>query len=148
VKQYVQSIEAYTFYKKIMELGSLESLLSQAQPGYILGNITSQTDADEKVLGFFEVSSITSKRIFFDYEDFGLSQPPFIVKCESMVFDYNDNTIADGTPNQRHELYTLVTYFDYQFIPNSFYPIFTVIRLECSVCTSFSSNIKPDFWED
>src|SRR5690606_12070340 len=39
VKQYVQSVEAYTFYKIVKELGSVESLLSQSQPGYVAGNV-------------------------------------------------------------------------------------------------------------
>lgn len=82
VKQYVQSLEAYTFYKIIKEMGSIESLLSQGQPGYVMGNIENADDADEKVLGFFEVSTTTSKRIFFDYMDFGLPKPPYFYECE------------------------------------------------------------------
>src|SRR5690606_29594844 len=65
VKQYVQSVEAYTFYKIVKELGSVESLLSQSQPGYVAGNVVSDADPDEKVLGFFEASSMTEKRIYF-----------------------------------------------------------------------------------
>ncbi|MCB0466529.1 MAG: DUF4249 domain-containing protein, partial [Aequorivita sp.] len=53
VKQYVQSVEAYTFYKIVKELGSVGSLLSQGQPGYVTGNMVSEANPNEKVLGFF-----------------------------------------------------------------------------------------------
>src|SRR5690606_13165967 len=70
VKQYAQSLEAYTFYKIVKELGSVGNLLSQGQPGYVAGNMVSEANPEEKVLGFFEASSMTSKRIYFNYENF------------------------------------------------------------------------------
>src|SRR5690606_5171940 len=79
LKQYVQSVEANSFYKNGKELGSVESLLSQGQPGYVTGNMVSEANPDEKVLGFFEASSMTEKRIYFNYEDVGLEKPPYFV---------------------------------------------------------------------
>lgn len=148
VKQYVQSVEAYTFYKIVKELGSVESLLSQSQPGYVAGNIASDVDPDEKVLGFFEVSSMTEKRIYFNYEDFGLEKPPYFIECEPLLMDYNDATELDDDPNERNIIYTYLTYYDYQVISLSQFTLYTIVQPECSVCTSFSSNIRPDFWED
>lgn len=148
VKQYVQSVEAYTFYKVLKELGSVASLLSQNQPGYVAGNMVSEANPDEKVLGFFEASSMTSKRIYFNYEDFGLEKPPYFIECEMFILDYNDNTELDNDPNERQTLFTYISYFDYQVV--SFYQgtLYKIVQPECSVCTYFSSNIKPDFWED
>ena len=144
VKQYVQSVEAYTFYKIVNELGSVESLLSQGQPGYVAGNMVSEENPDEKVLGFFEASSMTSKRIYFNYEDFGLEKPPYFIECEPLLLDYN----VTINPNQREIIYTQLTFFNYQVLNFSQFTKYLIVQPECSLCTSFSSNIKPDFWED
>ena len=148
VKQYVQSVEAYTFYKIVKELGSVESLLSQGQPGYVAGNMTSEANPDEKVLGFFEASSMTSKRIYFNYEDFGLEKPPYFIECEPLLLDYNDATILDNDPDEREALYNALTFYDYEVLSLTQSTKYLIVQQECSVCTSFSSNIRPDFWED
>lgn len=148
VKQYVQSVEAYTFYKIVKELGSVGSLLSQGQPGYVAGNMVSEANPDEKVLGFFEASSMTSKRIYFNYEDFGLAKPPYFVDCELLILDYNDNTTLDNDWDERETLYYYVTSLNYQVIRLAQGTLYTVVQPECGLCTSFSSNVRPDFWED
>ncbi|PKV49619.1 uncharacterized protein DUF4249 [Aquimarina sp. MAR_2010_214] len=154
VKQYVQSPEAYIFYKTIKELGNTESLLSQNQPGYIVGNINMVTNSDEKVLGFFEVSSVTSKRIYFNYTDFGVEKPPYLIEdCESPLrLDYRKTGTKrneDGSlePNDRANIRISIRRYNYQII-YFHHPFYHIIKQECSVCTSISSNVKPDFWED
>ena len=148
VKQYVQSVEAYTFYKIVKELGSVESLLSQGQPGYVAGNMVSEANPNEKVLGFFEASSMTSKRIYFNYQDFGLLKPPYFIDCEILFLDYNDNTTLDNDWNERDIFYYYVTSKNYQVLSLGQGTIYRVVQPECSLCTSFSSNVKPAFWED
>src|SRR5690606_28802170 len=57
VIQYVQSLEAYTFYRTLGQMaGTGGNILSQNQPGFFSGNLSSDSDPDEKVIGFFEVS--------------------------------------------------------------------------------------------
>ncbi|QAA81007.1 DUF4249 domain-containing protein [Aequorivita sp. H23M31] len=147
VKQYVQSLEAYTFYKTLKDLGSIGNILSQGQPGFVIGNITSERDEREKVLGFFEISSMSSKRIFFDYTDFGLEEPPYFIDCEVLKLDYFKNSDMDSV-NERKALRNYLQYFGYQIIKATSTKIYSIVQPECSVCTYFSSNIKPDFWED
>ncbi|MGO3182898.1 MAG: DUF4249 domain-containing protein [Aequorivita sp.] len=147
VKQYVQSVEAFTFYKMIKDLGSIQSLLSQGQPGYVTGNMVSEANPEEKVLGFFEASSMTSKRIYFNYEDFGMPKPPYFVDCEILML----NIYAHGDPigyDEHSALYTYIHYHDYQVLTASTTGYYRIVQPECSVCTYFSSNVKPDFWED
>src|SRR5690606_5351791 len=56
VKQYVQTFEAYTFYKTLSQMsGNNGNILSQNQPGFFSGNIFSDSDPEEKIIGFFEV---------------------------------------------------------------------------------------------
>ncbi|MGX1929971.1 DUF4249 domain-containing protein [Flagellimonas sp. 2504JD4-2] len=84
VRQYVQSNEAFTFYERLNELSSSESLFSQIQPGFLQGNVFSNDNEDERVLGFFDVSSVSEERIFFNYNDFypGEPLPPYIEPCD------------------------------------------------------------------
>ncbi|QIE58210.1 DUF4249 domain-containing protein [Rasiella rasia] len=81
--QYVQTQQANNYYKTLLEFNQNESLFSQVQGGYIQGNYTSETNKNEKVIGFFEVASVAKKRIFFNYEDFydGEPLPPYFVDC-------------------------------------------------------------------
>ncbi|MCM4154029.1 DUF4249 domain-containing protein [Arenibacter sp. N53] len=140
VKQYIQSLEAYTFYSILENLGNAGSLLSPGQPGYVTGNVGSETNAEEKVLGFFEASSVSSQRIYFDYNYFGLELPPYFVECEAEII---------GGPTEilkrKLEFEGFQIFFYEEIELKAFYHI---ARSECSECTSFSTNIKPDFWED
>ncbi len=84
VKQFVQSNEAFTFFETLDELSSSGSLFSETQPGFLQGNVFSTDSDDERVLGFFDVSTMSSQRLFFNYEDFYPNEPlpPFIVDCD------------------------------------------------------------------
>ena len=146
VKQYVQNLEAYTYYKIISELGNNASILSQNQPGYNQGNIVSLENNNQKVLGFFEVSSIMSTRLYFNYEDFNISQPPFFYECDYLVLDYYDTSppLIDGDGIERNILRTKLLYQNYKYVIG----LYEIVNQECGDCTSFSSNIQPDFWED
>lgn len=156
VRQYVQSIEAYSYYKALDDLGDVESILSQSQPGYVFGNITSENNPEQSVIGYFEVASVSEQRIFMDYTDFNLTRPDYLYACEIVELDYNDNSDADFDKNEKYEIYRLLTVFaeqnqNYDIIeipqPNPD-GIWRLVKPECGDCTSISSNIRPDFWED
>lgn len=146
-KQYTQSIQSHTFYKTINDLGSLSSLLSESQPGFVAGNIVSTTNSNEKTIGYFEVSSMTTQRIYFNFTDFNLSLPDYFYECTSLELDYNDNTNQDNDPNERVVLYQLLTSNNYKLFSFGS-SIYIIVNPECGDCTSFSSNVQPDFWED
>ncbi|NMH87078.1 DUF4249 domain-containing protein [Flavivirga algicola] len=144
VKQYVQSANANNFYKILKELGSDESLLIDIQPGFIQGNIFPKQNPEEKVIGFFDVSSVTSKRIYFNYADFNFKYPGYFFSCDLTTLNYN----AGG--EKRLALYYLMVGIGHLYLtggtPES--PSLTFVSLRCGDCTTFSSNIKPEFWED
>ncbi|MFC5044308.1 DUF4249 domain-containing protein [Aquimarina hainanensis] len=135
VKQYIQSLEAYTFYKKMKELGSVEGLLTQSQPGYLPGNINSKNNPDEKVLGYFEISPVSMKRIFFDHLELNIEEPDFIADCVKVV------------PEKRLQIISLLNSgFQVIEITMTGDPIF--MQELCTVCTDISTETKPDFWKD
>lgn len=146
VKQYVQSLEAHTFYQVLEDLGNVESLLSQGQPGYVQGNIVSDVDSSEKVLGYFGASSVSSKRIYFDHKDFNLDLPPYFIECEWLVYP----EISFELLKRKLELENFQIYRFDEGVINDLGPgpIYYIVQSECSECTTFSTHIKPDFWED
>lgn len=150
-KVFSQSQASYTFYKNLKELGSNDDPLSQKQPGFITGNIISLDNSNEKVLGFFDVSLKAEKRIFFNYEDFSFAKPSFFYECFVKNLDYDDNTTRDRDPNEREEIYEDLMFGGYTIFKRKFGPninTFELISGICSDCTTFSSNKKPEFWED
>ena len=147
VTQITQNLESYSYYKTINELGNAASILSSNQPGYIQSNISSLSNTNEKVLGFFNVASITSERIYFNYFDFNVSEPDYFYDCPILELNYDDNTSEDNDTNERIKLYQLLELANYKHV-NGFGPVYYITRPECGDCTSFSSNIQPDFWID
>ncbi|MNQ22197.1 hypothetical protein D3C85_353340 [compost metagenome] len=156
VKQYVQSLAAHTFSETLKEISNNGSILSQTQPGFFYGNIKSVDNPSEKVIGYFDVSSCSEKRLFFNYTDlFTITKPPYPYDCPTEIPEidlgqYFFNYCFSTNPNAGCQGNLIVEYIRTKikvFFPNDgtqylLYPI------ECGDCTSFSSNIKPSFWID
>ncbi len=152
VTQFVESPEAYSFYKILNDLGKSESVFSQNQPGAIQGNIYNSANSQELVVGYFGVVIKESKRIFFNHADFDINTPPYFYDCETITYDYKDNLIAnfDGDINERRFLYVALKDDAYEIVPSQTEDdlVYTIVRMECANCTSFSSKTKPEFWID
>ncbi|MFI1744329.1 DUF4249 domain-containing protein [Thalassobellus sediminis] len=149
VRQYVQSANAYNFYRILKELGGDVSLLLDNQPGYIKGNINSQQSKQEKVIGYFDVSSVDSKRIYFDYQDLGIDFPYYFYDCDYQILDY---ALIDPNLNinERVKLFFALqeggAYLYNEKMP--FSDKYAITKRQCADCSTFSSSIKPEFWED
>ncbi len=68
VKQYSLSKEAYDYWKLLMANSQESGGINDKQPASIQGNITCVSNPSEKVLGYFNVSAVTSKRVFANNE--------------------------------------------------------------------------------
>ena len=146
VKQFVQNLAAFTYYKTLRDLSTSESILSPKQPGFFYGNIKSVENPEEKVIGFFEVSAVSSERIYFNYADLFPSEPlpPYYESnCEIQEFKN-----CDGDPPCKGAiLRSLIrSYSIVHFSSND--PMFFMVKAPCGDCTTFSSNIVPPFWID
>ncbi len=151
LKQYVQSQEAYTFYKTLDDLSDSESLFSQNQPGFISGNVLSEDNSNEKVIGFFEVSSVSTKRIFFNPNDLDLIVPyprPYPVPCHL--------TAPELIPRFGNSLFYYLESGSLLFYarngpgappldPPTGGP-YIMTESACGDCTTIGTNIMPDFW--
>ncbi len=142
VKQFVLSREAYTFYETLRDFSGSESLFSENQPGFFKGNIISKTNSDEKVVGFFDVSGVSEKRIFFEHSDFypqGPS-PDFVDDClfDAPRYDVLIDQLRTGG----------IRYFSENTNPQPMEGPYLVVADLCGDCTVFGSNMVPDFWEE
>ncbi len=148
VKQLVQSPEAYSFYETLQEFSDFESLFAQTQPGFIAGNLRSVTNPDEKVVGFFDVSSVSSKRIFIEHADFFPegSLPPFVDECDILapdLFLFGFSPLIDALNTG---LFVFEGFND-DNAPDGQGPYKLVPKI-CGDCRELGSSEVPDFWEE
>lgn len=147
VYQYVHNATSFEFYKNLKNLSDEGSNLSQVQPGLIPSNIRCLQQPNEIVVGLFDIASVSSKRIFFNYEDlFPDSNPPgFLYECTGRTFNPSDFDPL----NSNDGFYALKAYVRSNRL--LFYResagLYLMVIPYCGDCTTFSSNIIPPFWQ-
>lgn len=153
VKQYVQSRAAFAYYETLESMSGSENFFSQLQVGFLEGNIKCLSNPDEDVVGFFQVSTVTEQRIFFDYEDFFPNErlPDYPIPCNLASPPIITETGASPLLIAI-ELETLKYVEDYNQESNplnfSEYGPFLMVPTPCGDCTVYGSNIVPDFWQE
>lgn len=157
VKQYVQSLASYTYYETLKSISSSGSLLSQTQPGFFSGNIKSVDNPREKVIGFFDVSSYSEKRLFFNYVDIFPKEkiPEYQYYCpdENQIIQelahlyYYDYCFPDNAVCKGNEIVDLIN-TNSKVYYSSKAGVYLLYPVPCGDCSIFSSNIKPSFWID
>lgn len=147
VRQLIQSDESFAFYETLNDFSGSESLFSSTQPGFLNGNVTSDTNEGEKVLGYFEVATVDEKRIFFNYEDFypGEPLPPYVNDC--MV---SAPLIANmgGCVLRVQVEANIVRYFDLNPDPPQNEGPYLVVPRVCGDCTEIGEVEVPEFWTE
>lgn len=156
VRQYIQNLEAFTYYSTLKKLSGDQSILSQNQPGFFSGNIKCESNINEKVVGFFDVSTVSSERIFFNFVDVfpNTNLPDYFFDCYENcleldpfacpgAFDFCFGGEGCDGPRVRTYLNGVPQYLLYYSGPN---PI-NLVPPPCGDCTTFSSNVVPTFWQ-
>ncbi|MFD2943157.1 DUF4249 domain-containing protein [Flavobacterium notoginsengisoli] len=147
VKQYIQNLAAYTYYKTLKDLSSSGSVLSPKQPGFFYGNIKSVENPSEKVIGFFEVSAVSSDRIFFNYADLFPREPlPPYYESDCDIRNFVDCTGLP--PCSGPQLRDAIRSRSLVLVSTNYEDEYGMVKPACGDCTSFSSNIVPPFWVD
>ncbi len=151
VRQYVQSREANAFYETLANFSESDNLFSQIQPGFIGGNIN-QVDSDEgRVLGYFDVSAVSEKRIFFDRDDMLKNLPEFTVRCMPtfLARDALFESLEDYLARVQRFVNTGVFVLEERpRIPVQEGGSVSLIPRACGDCTFFGESEVPDFWID
>lgn len=142
VKQYVQSRNAYAYYEKINKSIEEGNVFSQVQTGFVQGNIFSETSSDENVIGFFEVSSVVSKRVFFNFEDIFPNEDKPEFDCIIISPPIQEE---DACP-LLERLETSYMYFQDNLVPTEFEGPYTVVSGNCADCTKLGTLEIPSFW--
>jgi hypothetical protein len=161
VRQYVQNQDAYSYYERLGDFSSSDNIFSQIQPGYFEGNVFSEIDRSEKVLGYFEVAAVNEKRIYFNYTDLFPNEPlpPYAVNCdvsgnpELVGRGYHCNgNVCDGaceSPLIEAILAGVVVFqSENENISRDMPGPYFTLPSPCGDCTKLGSNIIPDFWID
>ncbi|WP_151674133.1 DUF4249 domain-containing protein [Patiriisocius marinus] len=151
LKQFVLSSEGYEYLENLNRFTAEGSAFSQVQTGFLVGNIKSDTNVSEKVIGYFEVASVDSQRVFFNYTDFypPTPLPPYIEDCfisAPPIKVDSQREICSGLINiiNNGELIFFKEYNgDPVFVdPGPYY----LVPRACGDCTALGTNIIPDFW--
>lgn len=158
VRQYVQSANAFSYYQNLENFSSASNVFSEIQPGFLSGNISTENESDKKVLGYFEVASVSEKRLFFDYRDFYPNEPlplyvnkcvPFSAPLEHVSYCFRGLT---GSPCAQSLIerinINLISYADQYDVGEMCTGPYLVVARECGDCTTLGSNIVPSFWVD
>lgn len=160
VSQMVSSSESYGFYENLNNFSQNSNVFSQVQPGFLDGNLSADDGSNGAVIGFFDVVSVSKKRLFFNYTDFYPDEelPPFPFNCglhsspeshESYCF----SGPSSGNPCPQSIIENvnlgLISYIDVNDanIGTCPGPYIYVSRI-CGDCTNLGSNIIPEFWEE
>ncbi len=150
VKQLVQSPKAFSYYRALRDFSTSESIFSEVQPGFLTGNISSLSTSNENVIGYFEVSSVSSQRIFFDYQDYFPNEtlPSYPVNCTRLFAPPEGGGDGCPTPLFLQILLDNVQYVDVNPVESDCEGPYLVTRYACGDCRALGSNVVPDFWEE
>ncbi|WP_439133071.1 DUF4249 domain-containing protein [Polaribacter sp.] len=149
VKQFVITPSAYNYFNTLKRLSSSDNVFAQSQPGFIAGNISSNNDENEKTIGFFQVSTVSEKRLFFNFTD--------VFPGKTFEYPYDCDFAAPILYDPFSEASPLAdlinsgayTYYSENNLNEAALegPYLMVPKV-CGDCTVLGSNIKPEFWID
>ncbi len=150
IEQYSITDQAITYYNTLRRNNESGGSLFDQQQGAVLGNVTNVEDPDEIVLGYFEVSAVSRKRVFAEGDDLRLkynrSYPPatFRFFCPERVIEFVP--VAEISrflrDNPSRFIYRL------QLFPDPPPYGYFVSPAICSDCTTYADSQKPDYWID
>ncbi len=136
VSQYTISQRAYNYWKQLEQTNEQSGSLFDPPPTSPAGNLES-LNSDQAVLGYFQVSGVSRKRIFISRDDLPDS---FSVKtgyehCESITV----LGLAEAEQRSGWILLYQYTWMDtiYTSLTNHY---------DCYDCTTTGTTKKPDFW--
>jgi hypothetical protein len=136
VNQYSLTEEEYHYWEKLKNVTEDVGSLYDITPANIQGNINCIEDPSEKVLGYFSVSSVKSKRIFINDSFKGLVN--LYTECVS------DTIFGNGEIPYLNVLYWIIEDNPFARPP---YRVLTMHK-GCADCTVRGSTTEPSFWKE
>jgi hypothetical protein len=132
VIQQAISPEAFTFWDQLRMNNVERGGLYETQPLPVKGNMYNLTKPEQAVLGYFQVASVKTKRLFIrNVPDLELIHP---ASCGVYILKYG---LREFTP------------VDYPVYLLNFKGAFLELTEECIFCTRMGgTTVKPDFWPE
>jgi hypothetical protein len=150
VNQFSLNEDEFYYWDKVKNLTESTGGLYDVMPASIPSNVYCPGDITRKVLGYFSVSSVKSKRIFIRDNFFERNMMYYncisdtIRKSGSYWVKYNYLTHRNDTIYGENINYWVL--FDY---PGTVPPSRIItINKGCADCTTRGTIYKPDFWND
>jgi hypothetical protein len=156
IKQLSLSRNEYEFWDQMKQINEIGGDIFEKQPFPVVSNIHNVNNPDEPVLGYFQVSAVSSKRIYIDAKEISdLSLPRYNYDCSRIVLGPDDYPppLSPGAAMTFDKIYKLYAGPAYSFV-EPVYDLQGVLRklafskVACSDCTITGDFIKPDFWID
>lgn len=141
VNQYSLTEKEFNYWKKLKNVTVSVGGLHDIIPASIPSNIYCIEHPEEKVLGYFSVSAMSSQRIYIDEDFKGLVDP--YANCAI-------DTIYDGKEYIEGLGSYLWLLFDIKPTPFSGKPRLRIItdKKGCADCTVRGTTVKPSWWKD
>lgn len=157
IKQYSVSEKEFDFWNNLKKVSDTGGDIFDSQPYSVISNIHNVNDADEMVLGYFEVSAVSQKRIYITAHELdALGLPHYKSDCVEISRspdDYPTGGIMTRPPTFI-EIYTGFMFSgDFTFVAPILDSNGGLLKLVfapdiCSVCEYSGVSTKPDFWVD
>ncbi len=164
VKQYSISQEEYDFWNNLKKVSVSGEDIFVSQPYSVISNIRNVKDAGELVLGYFEVSAVSQKRIYITANELAtLDIPQYNTDC--VEIERSPDDWPTPPPPGWNDIYTMFTQTgDFIFVKPKVIDgtvlesnVYSRNLLElvfstnaCSLCEFKQAGFetKPDFWID
>jgi hypothetical protein len=157
VKQFSISQKEYEFWDHIKKVSESGGDIFGSQPFPVIGNISNIKNLEEKVLGYFQVSAVKSRRKYITFMELkDLDLPFYHYDCKRIETSPSDfcRGVRYCVPPTWDELYQMWTGAHYNFMEAIYISESTKLSKlvfapgVCSDCELTGSIIKPAFWID
>jgi len=136
VSQFSLSEDEFTYWERLQKLSEQVGGLYDIIPSSVPGNVYCIEIPDEKVLGYFSVSSVVEKRIFIKDNFQGIVNQYTTDACVADTIDS-----GEFIPNLNISVWVIVSHY----MPD--YKVITYTRA-CADCTTRGTTGEPPFWSE
>jgi hypothetical protein len=133
IRKIALSEDAFTYWDQMRINSSQDGGLYASQPLAIKGNMHNLTHPDQDVLGFFQASSVHTKRIFVE-------------PVEGLELDFSNRCSPEPIEHGFVEI-SPADYPAYLMTGENGEPTMLLLNDECILCTMRGgTNVKPEYW--
>lgn len=142
VNQYSMTEDEFTYWDKAQDFINQVGGLYDIIPSSIPNNLRHVGFPEEKVLGYFSVSSVSTKRIFIPGDLQGGDFKGIVDQYPNCI---NDTIYGEYDPPELNVSEWVLIDHPRESGPRVRYLSF---RKECADCTTRGTTVKPDFWKE